>query len=61
MHNQILENNGFLNLPINPSLDLFEEIEKVKKLTFFSLKNSHFWPFLTNIAISKSICVQVPL
>jgi quinolinate synthase len=31
MHNQILEKNGFLNLPINPSLDLFEEINNLKK------------------------------
>ena len=31
MHNQNLEKNGFINLPINPSLDLFEEIEKLKK------------------------------
>jgi quinolinate synthase len=31
MHNQNVEKNGFLNLPINPSLDLFEEIEKLKK------------------------------
>ena len=31
MHNQILEKNGFLNLPINPSLDLFDEINNLKK------------------------------
>ena len=31
MHNSILEKNGFLNLPINPSLDLFKEINNLKK------------------------------
>ena len=31
IHNQFIDNKGFLDIPVDPTLDLFKEIEKIKK------------------------------